>query len=141
MKPAPTVAAATAPPGPSCTIPPKTYSDLASCSGESEQIMLDIASSYHGKTVGRIAIASQNPAEILAAMGEYTRLWSPGADSFTVFAYGALGDYAAGAPYNRGRIFWNNGGPITVNICTTFTRASDGIDSCDAEDEYTVANE
>lgn len=124
----------------SCTIPPKTYADLASCRGDSEQISLEVADSFEGKTVGRIAIASRDPAEILAAMGEYTGRWSSSANSFTVFAYAKVTDYAAAAGYNRGRIFWNNGGPITVNICTAFMDLGDGMDFCEAEAEYTVAN-
>lgn len=136
-----TVKQPTPPTSVSCTIPPKTYADLASCRGESEQISLEVADSFEGKTVGRIAIASRDPAEILAAMGDYTRQWSSGADSFTVFAYAKVADYAAGAGYNRGRIFWNNGGPITVNICTAFMDLGDGMDFCEAEDEYTVTNE
>lgn len=141
VKPTPAVASATPPASGSCTIPPKTYADLAACRGESEQISLEVADSVQGKTVGRIAIASRDPAEILAAMGDYTRQWSTRADSFTVFAYAKAADYAEGAGYNRGRIFWNNGGPITVNICTAFMDLGDGMDFCEAEAEYTVANE
>lgn len=129
------------PAGPSCTIPPKTYADLAACRGESEQISLEIADSFQGKSVVRIAIASRDPQAILAAMGDATRQWSIGANSFTVFAYAAAGDYAAGAGYNRGRIYWNDGGPITVNVCTSYIDLGDGIDFCDEESEYIVENQ
>jgi hypothetical protein len=123
-----------------CPVEPKTYDDLAGCDGESQQISLDVADGFQGKTIARIAIASRSPADIVAAMGAYTREWSTGANSFTLFAYGDVGDYAAGARYNRGRVFWNDGGTITVNVCTEISQLEDGMDICDDEAEYTVAN-
>jgi hypothetical protein len=126
--------------GPSCSIPPKTYADLETCRGSSEPISLDVADSIERKTVGRIAISSKDPTAILAAIGDDARKWSSGAKSFTVFAYAAVGDYAAGAGYNRGRLYWNNGGEITVNICTAISVADDGMDFCDDEAVYAVAN-
>ena len=129
----------TAPNTGTCAIPPRTFADLAACNGTSEQIELEIAESFEGKTTAKIAITSKDPQAILAGMGGYAAEWSTGADSFTVFAYGSANDYASGAGYNRGRIFWNNGGPITVDICTTISDLG-GIDFCETETTYTVTN-
>src|SRR5215217_4201804 len=104
--------------GANCSIPPRTYSDLEACDGNSTEIELTVAKSFDGKTTAKIAIASRDPRQILSAMGAYTKEWSTGADSFTVLAFGAETDPESGAGYNRGRIYWNNGGEITVNLCT-----------------------
>ncbi|MEW6223204.1 MAG: hypothetical protein AB1627_01105 [Chloroflexota bacterium] len=130
------------PPAPAdrCELPPRTYADLAACQGSSEQLELQIAESYQGKTTAKIAIASKDPQEILAAMGAFTAEWSLGADSFTLFAYGSASDAAAGS-YNRGRLFWNNGGPITLDICTAYMDLGDGgPEICSEEQHFTVTN-
>lgn len=57
-----------------------------------------------------------------------------------MFAYASEADYRAGAGYNRGRLFWNNGGPIEVDICTEFADLRDGIDFCSNEYTFTVEN-
>jgi hypothetical protein len=88
----------------SCTMPPSRYEDLAACRGSSEQIELDIAGSFNGKTTARIAIVSKDRRWILAAMGAHTAEWSIGADSFTLFAYSSANAYHAGGAYDRGRI-------------------------------------
>jgi len=129
----PTPAAAT------CAFPPHTYDDLEACKGDSQQIELKVADSYDGKTTARIAITSKDPRTIVAAMGAYAAEWSAGADSFTVFAYGSESDYRDGGGYNRGRIFWNNGGPITVDVCTAFDD-SQGVATCSKESSYMVTN-
>lgn len=123
---------------PSCGIPPRTYDDLASCDGQFAEISAKIAESYQGKTVVKIAVKSKDPDAIVSAMGASVYVWSTGADSFTVFAFGSKRDAEAGG-YNRGRIFWNNGGPITVDVCTAWAKVG-GIDTCTDQDTYTVAN-
>ena len=72
-------------------------------------------------------------------MGAYTANWSTGSDSFTVLANGSKRDYGKGGDYNRGRIFWNNGGPITVEICTAWDDL-EAIDICTEQEQFTVAN-
>lgn len=140
---APATARVTAPAagGPRCAIPPRTYDDLKACDGEYDEIEVNVAKSRQGKTTVRIAVASQGPADILAAMGATARKWSTGADSFTVWAYATTTDYGAGAGYNRGMIFWNDRGEITVRICTAYSDIGDGMDFCDDEAEYLVQNE
>lgn len=124
-----------------CAIPPRTYDDLQACDGEYDEIEIIVAKSRLGKTTVRIAVASQDPTDILAAMGAAARKWSTGADSFTVWAYATTSDYGAGAGYNRGMIFWNERGEITVRICTAYSDIGDGMDFCDDEAEYLVQNE
>ena len=123
----------------SCSLPPGTYDDLAACAGTSGQIELNVADSFQGKTTAKITIPSKDPRAILAAMGAYTAEWSIGADSFTAFAYGSADEYENGSAYNRGRIFWNDGGPITLDICTEWHDV-EGIDSCTSQETFTVAN-
>jgi ABC-type glycerol-3-phosphate transport system substrate-binding protein len=124
----------------SCSIPPRTYDDLAACTGASEEIELQVAENSDGKTVGRIAVASKDPLDILAAMGAYASAnISTNANSFTVFAYGSADDYENGTSYNRGRIFRTYRGPIKVAICTEFAVLDDGRDFCTKEQTYTVA--
>ena len=137
-EPAPSVAAASGAAA-SCSIPPKTYADLAACKGKSKEIKLDLAKDANGHTVARIVVASKKPKAILAAMGAYTAKWSQKADSFTVFAYGSRKDYRNGAGYNRGRIYWNDGGPIEVKICTDWYKF-EVPDACSEESTYIVEN-
>jgi len=122
-----------------CTIPPRTYDDLNACTGEAEEIEVDIADSPDGQTTAHIAIPSKDPQTILAAMGASMAERSVGAANFGVFAYGSREDYAGGVGWNRGRIYWNDGGAITVDICTEFETWS-GIDVCVEESHFTVAN-
>jgi hypothetical protein len=137
--PAASTPATAAPAAASCRLPPRTYDDLAACTGSSQQLELKIASSYQGKSTAKIAVPSKDPQTILAAMGAYTAEWSIGADSWTLFAYGSADDASSGVGYNRGRLYWNNGGPITVDICTDYKEA-DGVEACSAQSHYTVTN-
>jgi hypothetical protein len=123
-----------------CAIPPDSYADLAACKGSAEQFALKLAKTFDGKTVARVAIASKDPQAILAAMAGYTAQWSTKADSFTLFAYGSQRDYKLGAGYTRGRIFWNDGGPITVDVCTRWEKVGK-VDTCTDELHFTVENQ
>lgn len=139
--PASTITPVTDAPAPErCTLSMMTYGDLATCEGESEEYSIDIATSSVGKTVGRIIVPSKDPLEILAAMGAYAREHSGASDSFTVFAFGSELDAQEGG-YNRGRIFWNNGGPIEVDVCTTFFDIGEGVEVCDEHVELTLENQ
>jgi hypothetical protein len=100
---------------------------------------LTIAETFQGKTTAKVAIASKDPQVILAGMGAYTAQWSIGAVSFTLFAYGSREDAESGVGFNRGRIFWNDEGPITVDICTAYA-AAEGVEICTGQDSYTVDN-
>lgn len=122
-----------------CTLAMTTYADLASCQGESEEYSIEVATSSVGKTLGRIIVPSKEPIEILAAMGAYARENSGASDSFTVFAFGSETDAQEGG-YNRGRIFWNNGGPIEVDVCTTFFDIGEGVEVCDEHVTMTLDN-
>jgi hypothetical protein len=123
-----------------CAIPPDTYADLAACHGTADEFDLQLAKMSDGKTVARVAIASKDPQEILAGMGAYTAAHDTTAGSFTVFAFGSERDYKRGAGYNRGRIFWNNGGPITVDVCTAWEKPGN-VDICTDELHFTVTNQ
>lgn len=135
----PTVKPASPTPVGSCSIPPRTYADLVACSGTSDPFDLQVADSFDGKTVARIAVNSRNPEEILRALGVVAREWSAGADSFSAWAYSSEKDYNEGAPFNRGMIFWNDGGEITLTICTDWEKVG-GIDSCTESVDYAVKN-
>lgn len=121
-----------------CTLEMRTYSDLASCEGPSEEYSIKLAKDFDGKTVARIIVPAKDPLEILAAMGSYTREWSVGADSFTVFAIGSETAAAEGG-YNRGRIFWNNGGPIDVQVCKAYVTI-ESLETCNDFIQLTLTN-
>lgn len=123
-----------------CTVAnAKSYDDLRSCRASPVQVELEIADDFQGKTTSKIAVTSKDPDAILAAMGAWAVEWSTGADSFTVFAYGSESDAELGG-YNRGVLFWNDGGPISVDICTAFTDL-EGTDFCEQRRSLTLAND
>lgn len=134
-----TTISVTAPPSlttQSCTLPPASYEVLRACEGQSTQLELKIAESMDGKTTARIAVKSKDPEAILAAMGAFMSEWDAGARSFTVWAYGSARDARRGG-YNRGVLFYNNDGPVTIRVCTAFEKL-EGVDFCTDEDEYVI---
>jgi hypothetical protein len=127
----------TAPAG-SCTIPPRTYDDLAACAGPFAFLEGSLApDTVHTKWSAKIVIPSTDPDDILAGLGAYMSEegWT---DSFIVLAYGANGPSTEGA-YNRGRLLWNLRGPITVDICTEFADVR-GVEACTDQIEFMVSN-
>ena len=54
----------------SCTVPAQAFIDLVACVGDFEVFEDEMAATRDGKSLARIAVASQDAKAILAAMGE-----------------------------------------------------------------------
>jgi hypothetical protein len=128
--------------GAGCTLRAMKFSELKGCQAASEQVSLVIPDSKEGKTSAKIVIASKDPLQILAAIAAYTYERRGGVHSFTVFSWVTR----AGVSIDEysGRLYWNNDGPIAVDICTAWVKikASGGsIELCDTRTTLTLAND
>jgi hypothetical protein len=123
-----------------CPIPPRTFDDLHACTGESEVIERDVPVGFDGRTSDHIVISSKDPQAILAGLAAYATARGLGVGSFGLSAYGSRDVYDGGVGFNRGQIYWNDGGEITVDICTEYETWS-GIEICVKESRYVVANQ